>query len=277
MSYNKFEGPDQIEIRRIPRPGYFGITAFGNTCTRLGAPITERGYKTGLTEEEERYFEKELKLKEGELNRHSKWWSDVFNVDYSIRLNNAKVTKIILDNPINQIRYKVLLACEKVANSELEKTPDAEFYIDNRELKAKVENEKFDYELEGMERIFKMSPDEKRTALRLFGKTGLEELSESMLKQALGHEIKRDAKKFVNTLNDADANMKAWIFELVEKNLIKRDKNGFKYGDDSLGSNLEACVDYFKNPVHQDIKLILASNLEKVKKGKKVKEIKESN
>ena len=262
----KFDGPEEIEIRRVLRPGYFGITSFGKSITRIGCPISERGHKTGLTDVEEAYYEQVLNLKAGELNRHSKWWDDVFNIEHALRLNNSKTNKLILDNPINQLRYKVLLASSKIANSKIETTPDSEFYIDNKELQAKAENQSFEYEFEGMERILKMSSDERKNALRLFGKTNMDTMSELMLKSELGKQLKRDPKKFVEILSDADLNTKAWIYELVEKNLLKRDKNGFKHNDSPLGSSIESAVEYFNNPVHQDVKLILTSELNKLKK-----------
>lgn len=261
-----FDGPEEVEIRRVLRPGYFGITSFGKSITRIGCPISERGHKTGLTSVEEAYYENLLNLKPGELNKHSKWWDEVFNVEYALRLNNSKGNKLILDNPINQIRYKVLLASNKIANSKIETNPDSEFYIDNKELQAKAENQSFEYEFDGMERILKMTTEERRNALRLFGKDKMDSMSELMLKSELGKMLKRDPKKFVEILSDADLNTKAWIYELVEKGLLKRDKNGFKHNDTPLGSSIESAVEYFSNPVHQDVKLILTSELNKLKK-----------
>jgi len=265
-----FNGPEEVEIRRVMRPGYFGITSFGKSITRIGCPISERGHKTGLTEVEEAYYENILNLKAGELNKHSKWWDEVFNVEHALRLNNSKTNKLILDNPINQIRYKVLLASNKIANSEIEKNPDSEFYIDNKELKAKAENQSFEYEFEGMEKILQMSSEDRKNALRLFGKDKMDSMSELVLKSELGKQLKKDPKRFVEILSDVDLNTKAWIYELVEKNLLKRDKNGFKHNDTPLGSSIETTVEYFNDPKHQDVKIILNSELKKLK-GKTTK------
>ncbi len=267
----KFDGPEEVEIKRIPRPGYFGITSFGKGLTRVGSPITVRGNKTGLTKEEESHYEKLLNLKSGELDSHSDWWNDVFNVKYSIMLFNSKTTKLILDNPINQIRYKVLLVSNKIANSEMLKNPEAEFYIDNKELKAKAESESLDYEIEAMEMMFKMSPEEKRTALRLFGKDKLDDLSETMLKSELGKQLKRDPKRFVETLSDVDLNIKSWILELIEKGILIRSGNTFKYNNEVIAGSMDGCIDFFKKPINQDLRLIASTNLEKLKKGKPIK------
>jgi hypothetical protein len=263
-----FNGPTKVNLKRVPRPGSFGITAFGNTVTIIGCPISKNGHKTGLTKEEEDYFEKALRLKEGDLDKHSDWWDNTFNVKYPILLNNTKTTELILDNPINQLKYKVLLASSKIANSEIEKGPDTDFYIDNQEAKAKAEVEQFNYEMEGMESILKMNTDEKRNALRMFGKTGLDDTAEFMLKAELGRLLKKDAKKFVETINDKDIITKAFVQELIEKQILTRKGSDFKYGDDFIGSNIEACVLFFESGKNQETKLHLQGLLAKKKKGK---------
>lgn len=264
------EFPKEIKIKRVARPGVFGIASFANTFTSMGCPITENGYKSGLTGEEQSYFEKKLKLAEGTLDAHSEWWGDIFNVNHAIVLHNTKTTKLILDNPINQIKYKVLLAANKVANSEFEVKPYSEFYIDNTELKAKYEVDKFNYEMEGMESIITMTLDQKVNALRLFGKTGLNEMTEMMAKAELGRLLKADPKKFVETINDKNLILKAFIFELIETNIITRSGQDYKYGDDYLGSSIESCVAYFENIKNQELKLNLMGKLSKSKKPKKV-------
>ena len=123
---SNFEGPESIKVKRIPKAGYFGIGSYAKSVTTLGCEISSKGYyKTGLTPELEKHYEGELNLKPGELNKHSKWWGDVFNTTYSPRLFNTKVTEIQLDNPINQIKYYVMNASSKIANSEIESIASA--------------------------------------------------------------------------------------------------------------------------------------------------------
>lgn len=260
-----FEGPEQVEIKKVVRPGHFGISSYAGSVTTIGCPITEKGFKTGLTKDEEVYYEQVLDLKSGELSKHSKWWNK-FNEEYPIKLNNTKKTTLILDNPINQIKYKILLASNKVANSEISKTPETEFFIDDKELKAKAENEVFNYKMEGMEIIFKMSPEEKKSALRLFGKSGLDTSSESMLKAELGRQLDKDPKEFHRILADINIGIKGWILELVEKGFLRRSTNGFKFGDELIASSMETAVDFFKNPKNHDTKLMLEGSLSGTKK-----------
>ena len=265
----KFEGPEVVRIKSAAKTGYFGISSYAKSVTTLGCEMSLKGsWKTGLTPEEEAYYETELKLEKGTLNKHSKWWSDVFNVEHAPRLHNTKATELMLDNPLNQIKYKVLLASSKVANTEIEKKkPNVIFYIDDAEAKAKSEIESFNYEFEGMGAIHKMSPEEKRGALRLFGHSGIDTMTETMLNAKLVGELKKDPKSFVETLNDKDLSIKAFIKELVEKRLITRKGNYYLHGDDTIANSTEECVQYFNDIKNQSVKLTLQTRLNKLKKG----------
>lgn len=260
--------PKTIKVKRIPKPGFFGITAFKNSMTTLGCPITKEGHKTGLTKEEEAHYEKLLKLQPGTLDKYSEWWDNFFNVFHTINLHNNKTTEFVLDNPINQLKYKIMLVRKDIANSEDEKTPDSEFYIDNAELKAIAESKKLDYEMEGLEAILKMTLDQRKQALRIFGKTGLDDITDLMAKSELGKLLKKDAKSFVETINDKELEMKAFVLELIEKAILMRRGQDIKYEDTFLGTSIDAVAIKLDESKNQELKLHLKSLLNKKKKSK---------
>jgi hypothetical protein len=258
-----------IKIKKVSRPGFFGLDSYGRSVITVGCELstTTGAFKTGLTKEEEKFYEEKLKLSPGDLDKHSKWWDKVFNIEYPIRLNATKVTELTLDNPINQIKYKVLLESSKVANTEIEKRkPNVLFYIDDVEAKAKAELEVYNYEFEAMGLMHKMSPEEKRSTLRLFGKKGLDTMTETMLNSQLVLEMKKDPKMFIETITDRDVQIKGIIAELLEKGLLKRKGNYYIHGDDTIASSTEECVDYFKDLKNQSVVLALKSKLNKLKK-----------
>lgn len=264
-----FTGPKEVVVKRIPRVGYFGITSYAKSVATLCAQISKNGYKTGLTPEEETYYEGKLGLKPGELNKHSEWWSEVFNVIHAPKLFNTKKTDFVLDNPLNQIRYKVLLASARVANSEIEKNdPNAEFYIIDEEAKAKKENEIFDYEFEAYELVMKLSPEDKKGALKLFGIKGVDTFSDLVIKAELGKKIKANPKLFVDTLKDKRLKTKIFIEELIEYNLLKRQGNYYIHNEDTIATSTEECIEYFDDIKNQSVKLVLDTRLKKSKKGK---------
>lgn len=263
----KFEGPSKVVIKRVPRSGYFGIASYAKSVTTLGCELSKNGFKTGLTADEEAYYEKALDLKPGELAKHSKWWGDVFNTTYAIRLQNTKQNELFLDNPISQLKYKVLLSNSKVANSEIEKNdPNAIFYIDNQEAKAKKELETINFKFEGMKLILKLSPEEKKGALRLFGKKGLEDISEDMSSAQLAQEMEKDPKLFFDIMTDKSLSTKAMIFEMIEKGILKRKGNYYIHGEDTIANSTDEVVEYFNDVKNQSVVLALKSRLKKASK-----------
>lgn len=266
-----FEYPETIKIKKIQRPGYFGINSYPKSKMTICAQLHSKtgAYVTGLTEDEEREFEKELNLESKKLGKRSPWWGEVFNVDYAIRLNATKTTEFVLDNAMDKLKYRVMLASDKIANSELEKSPNALFYIDNAELKAKFEMESLNWEFEGMSLILKLTPEEQRGSLRLFGKIGVDTLSEVMLKAQLAQELKKDPKEFVTILNDKNLKTRMFIQELIEKSLIKRKGIYYLHGEDTIASSTDECISFFSDIKNQPTRLILETRLGKTKKDDK--------
>lgn len=261
-----WDGPAIIKVKSVSRAVFSGLSSYPKSVTVLGCELSKYGYKTGLTPAEEAYYEGVLNLKKGDLNRHSKWW-DTFNELNPIRLHMTKATEFVLDNPINQLRYKALLNNSKVAKTEVEKShPGKLFYIDDAEAKAKAELETFNYEFEGSGLIHKLSPEEKRSTLRLFGKAGLDTMSETMLNNQLYQELKKDPKAFVETLSDKEAETKALIQELLEKKLLTRRGNHYYHGEDLIGHSTNDCVAYLNDVKNQPVKLALRSKLSKKSK-----------
>lgn len=257
-----------IRIKRVPKAGYFGIGAFAKAVETLGCELSKSGHNTGLTKEDEAYFEKALDLKPGQLAPHSIWWDEVFNVYHTLRLPKNKTYELRLDNPIDELRYKVALANTKIANSELERNkPGVSFYIDDVEAKAKKDLELFNFEFEGMKLIIKSTPEEKRGDLRLFGKKNIDIMSEDELNSQLAQELKKDPKAFFDIMTDKDIRTKAFIKELEEKHLIKRKGNTYYHGEDVIALSTDECVTFFNDIKNQSVKLILETKLKKAKKA----------
>ncbi len=267
----EFQGPELVKIRRNPKVGYFGIVSYPNSVTTICCQIGNKGaYNTGLSPEEEAYYESKLSsigVKPGDLGKHSKWW-EYFNTELGgIRLFNTKATELMLDNEINQLKYKVLLANDKVAKSEIERNkPGIQFYIDDEEAKAKDELKTLNFELEGMKLILELTPEEVKGSLRLFGKAGLDLMSTSTSQAQLMQEMKKNPKNFFDIMKDKDLSTKMFVQELVERKLITRKGNYYIHGDDTIANTTNEAVEYFNDSKNQSVKLALETRLKKLKK-----------
>ncbi len=263
----KFSGPQLVKIKRVAKAGYFGIASYAKSVTVLSCQLSKSGFRTGLTPEEETYYEQQLNLKPGELGRHSKWWGETFNTNTPIRLKNTKTNELILDNPLAQIKYKVMLEHDKIAKSEIEKNlPGKVFFIDDEEAKSKAELAVTNFKYEGMKLVFKMTPEQKKSALRLFGKKGLDTITEDMSSAQLMQEMEKDPKQFFDIMTDKEIETKGFIHELLEKSLIKRKGNTYTHGEDIIANSTEEAVTFFNDMKNQTVKQSLQSRLAKLKK-----------
>jgi len=148
----------EVTIQRLNKSQFGGLSIYPKSVTTLSTEMgKDKLYKTGLTEAEERKYEKILGLPEGKLKRNSIFWAEL-----SIRIGD-KSLKLDLDNPLDYLKYKVCLQSTKIANSIVEKSkwPEALFVIFDEEEEAKKENVKI---------------SAKRKAYAKFGTMGHEEM-----------------------------------------------------------------------------------------------------
>jgi hypothetical protein len=262
------EAAKTIIVRMIPRRGFFfnkGLLAYDRATETIGCELSSKDgtYKTGLTPEEEREYETKLNLKQGELNKRSPWWGE----NIVIRLEKNKPNFIIIDTPMTELKYKVLMNSSKVAKSELDikKSPNAIFYIVDDEAKAKIETETADYEFEAHELMSKMSPDEKKATLRIFGKKGVASHSETVVKAELLKQLKKDPKAFTAILKDKRLKTRMLTEELIEFGIITRSGHYFRNGDDTIASSTDELLSYLDDIKNQSVKMAMQSRLDKKK------------
>ena len=262
----------EIIIKRIPRVLFSGIGAYDRSQMTFGCELSGKDgrHKTGLTTEEQKRFEEELNLPKGTLSASAEntWWGD--NISFTFDKN--KPNRFIIDSPMSELKYKILLASSKVAKSELDKhkNPNAIFYIVDNELKAQVESAQADEKFEAMELLLKLNTQERRAALRLFGKKGVDTLSEVVVKAELLKQIEKDPKEFSSILSDKRLKVRMIAEELVDYGIIGKHGVYYRNGDDTIASSTDEVIDYLEDLKNQSVLLAMKSRLDKIKKGKKV-------
>lgn len=258
----------KIVIKPVTKVKFSGVSSYSKTKTSFGgAELDQNGlYKTGLTPEKERHYEKILGLTTGTLGRKSLFWADL-----PFDLSNDKSTTMYLSGPMDELKEYVIKAHSKIANSELElqKNPQALFYIDDPEEKAKLEASIIDYELQATDLFVELPIEDKRAALRVYGKAGIDDMSETMVKAELFKFLKKDPARFVNTLKDKERmRNRALLEELIEKRLITKKGAYFYHGEDMIGNSTDSALDYLEDPKNQVIKISLVKKVKESRKSK---------
>lgn len=257
----------QYVIRPIIRNKFSGQSAYVKTLTVIaGAQLSMNGlYKTGLSNEDEAHFEKELNLTKGTLSkRNADFWGDM-----EVRLRNDKLTIFNIVNAYDELKFRMLQQHDWIANTEHDVVGNstARFYIYDPEAASKIEDAKMEFEFAAMEAFHKTTVEERRGLLRVYGKTGVDNMSETMIKTELFKELKKDFKEFIRITLAKDTPIRALVKALTEKEIIKQKGTYFYNGEDLLGSSTDEVVSYLADLKNQAIKLALENKL-KPKKTK---------
>lgn len=257
----------QYVIRPIIRNKFSGQSYYNKTQTVIGgAQLSANGlYKTGLSVQDETDFEKELNLPKGTLSkRNADFWGDM-----EVRLRNDKLTIFNIVNAYDELRFRMLQEHDKIARTEHDVLGNstALFYIYDPEAASKIEDAKMEYEFAAMEAFHNTTVEERRGLLRIYGKKGIDSISETMVKTELFKEVKKDFKEFIRLTKAKDTPVRALVKALIEKDILKQKGTYFYNGEDLLGSSTDEVVGYLLDIKNQAVKLALEGKL-KPKKTK---------
>ena len=214
---------------------------------------------TGLTEDDERRLEKKMHMSPGTLSKYNKDYWTMFRID-------VPKEGITLDtnNPEEEVKYLVLKAHQRVANSEMERfdTPFAEYVMTSVEQEAKMENKKSKLKRKAYKVFSNMSTTEMKDVLKVMGKRAGDDASVDFVESQLDKIVTDSPQDFINTVEDPTFAMRAFIDDCIASRVLV--KNGTKYqlpGGDVVGYTLEQTIEYLKNPDNQEVYLDLKGKL----------------
>lgn len=241
--------------------GHDGELRYTHCFAQLVPKNDKTGYPvTGLTPEDEAFFESKLKLASGTLTRYNlDYWGD-FRIDIP-----KEGLSLDLNNPYNLLVYKVLCADPEVANSEAEKhdSPFAQYVITSDQQEAKANSIKVNLKRKAWGEFSNMSSEEMANFLKVYGKRPAPNATSEWLESEVGKLIETNPELFLAIKNDENFKMKTFIDDcLVKKALIK---SGTKYsltGGDIIGYSLENVIEYLSKPENQEVYIQLKSRLD---------------
>jgi hypothetical protein len=257
----------QYVIRPIIRNKFSGQSYYNKTLTVImGAQLSQNGlYKTGLSLADQEHYEKELNLPKGTLSaRNGEFWGDM-----EVRLRNDKLTIFNIVNAYDELKFRMLQQHDWIANTEhdVQGNSTARFYIYDPEAASKIEDAKMEFEFAAIEAFSNATVEERKGLLRIYGKKGVDLMSETMVKTELYKQVKLDPKEFIRLATAKDTPVRALIEALIEKSILKKKGTYFYNGEDLLGSSTDEVVSYLSDLKNQAVKLALEGKL----KPKKVK------
>lgn len=244
-----------IIIKPVVKAKFSGQSSYSNTHTVYeGAQLGKGGYKTGLTRDEEIKFAEELNLPKGTLSRQNKdFWGSMLHLN----LPNDKPYFFTVDSLIDELRLRVILNHSAIASNELDlaKNPNAEFYIEDAEAKAKGEEIVINFKMEAGEKFSSLTSVEKKGILKLYNKKGVDDMSDTMVKTQLFKEVESDPKKFLSLCTNPDLELMIDIQNMLETGVLIKKGQYYNFEKEMIGNSMDAVIAFFKDYKNQGIKI----------------------
>lgn len=236
-------------MRVILRPieGKRPIVKYRNCYDYLTPYYTRSGgIYTGILAEDGDRLSKVLGLN---LLPSSSFWNT-----FSVRIGAGDV---ILDteDPLDEIKYLFLKNHKRVKTSIFEHKATADYLLINKEEEAKKENLFNKAKIDAISEFKRMTVTDMRKCLRLFGHNAGDSNSE-LVENELFKIIENNPQAFLDKwVNNKDREIEVVIEQAIAKNIIRRNKNVYKFGSEVIAYSMQECVDFFNNPKNQDVKM----------------------
>lgn len=239
----------KVIVKPLNKNMWAGVAYYRNCHTTLQSYFTRTGrLYTGLTDEDEKRLGEKLRI---DLSPTSVFWST-----FNIKLDSRDLV-LDLNDSYDELRYLFLKSHKRVANGLADRKATANFVIINEEAEAKETNLRNKIKRQAIKELDKMTASEMRKCLRILG-SNAEEMSSEVIEQKLSDFVENNPEAFIEKwVNNSSKEMEFLIQEAVAKNVLRKNKNVYRYGTDIIGHTLEDVVAYLSKTENQDLKFAI--------------------
>ena len=240
-----------VELKIKKKNPWAGLLKYKG-CNDYIAPYwTRSGMRyTGLTPEDEEYFEKALGYEKGTLSRTSDW------INFCVKIGTRT---LVLDDsiPRQAMIIKFLSGHKRVATSLDKFTAGKDYLLINRQAEAIEANKINKQRRDAIVEFGKLSLDQMRECLRLFGING-ERMSNELIESTLFNLIDKQPKKFFDLwVNNKSKETQFILEQAVAKGVIRKEKTQYYYGTDMIADSLNEAIAYLDSKKNQDLRLAI--------------------
>ncbi len=241
-----------VELKIKKKNPWAGLLKYKG-CNDYIAPYwTRSGMRyTGLTPEDEEYFEKALGYEKGTLSRTSDFW-----INFCVKIGTRT---LVLDDsiPRQAMIIKFLSGHKRVATSLDKFTAGKDYLLINRQAEAIEANKINKQRRDAIVEFGKLSLDQMRKCLRLFGING-ERMSNELIESTLFNLIDKQPKKFFDLwVNNKSKETQFILEQAVAKGVIRKEKTQYYYGTDMIADSLNEAIAYLDSKKNQDLRLAI--------------------
>ena len=241
-----------VELKIKKKNPWIGLVKYRNCFDYIAPYFTRSGsIYTGLTPEDEKYFEKALGYEEGHLAKTSDFWT-TFSVKVGTRT-------LLLDDsiPRQAMIIKFLSGHKRVATSLDKLDAGKDYLLINREAEAIEQNKQNKLRRDAIKEFDNLSLEQMRKCLRLFGMNA-DRMSNELVESTLFNFVDKQPNKFFDKwVNNKAKETEFLLEEAIAKGVIRKDKTHYFYGSDMFADSLEDAIAYLDSKKNQDLKLAI--------------------
>lgn len=246
-----------VELKIKKKNPWAGLIKY-KSCFDYIAPYYTRSGSiyTGLTPEDEKYFEKALGFAEGTLAKNSSYWTT-----FCVKIGSRTV---LLDdsNPMHAMMIKFLTGHKRVATSLDKMDAGKDYLLINKEAEAIEQNKINKIRRDAIKEFDKLSIDQMRKCLRLFGVKS-DTMSNELVESTLFGMIDKDPKRFFIKWVDNKSKDTEFVLETaIAKGIIRKDKTQYYYGSEMFADSLQEAIAYLDSKKNQDLKISIINQIE---------------
>lgn len=246
-----------VELKIKKKNPWAGLIKYKSCFDYIAPYFTRSGsIYTGLTPEDEKYFEKALGFAEGTLSKNSDYWTT-----FCVKVGSRTV---LLDDaiPRQAMIIKFLSGHKRVATSLDKMDAGKDYLLINREAEAIEANKINKVRREALKEFDKLSLEQMRKCLRLFG-VKADTMSNELVESTLFGMIDKDPKKFFTKWVDNKQKETEFLLETaIAKGIIRKDRTQYYYGSEMFADSLLEAVNYLDSKKNQDLKLSIINQIE---------------
>lgn len=246
----------EVIVRILKTNPWTNITKWSNCKDYVGTYWTRSGNKyTGLTTEEARRLEKEIGFEENKLSPSSNFWET-----YAVQIGNKDVI-LDTDRPEDELKYLFLKSHKRVANGINAINPSTDYLLLNTDSEAEEANKVNKVKREAYREMDKMSIEDMRKCLRLYGIKS-DNMSNELIEAKMTEQIENAPSKFmIKWVQNPNKEINFVIEEAVSKNIIRKNRAQYYFGTDLIGNGLEDVIAYLKDKKNNDIKMAILNEI----------------